>query len=92
MEENRKHACQTVRDPELCKWLETKGADLRELIVEVKLPLKKVTLYPGKHGRPEVKDINTDTLKSRQESVTYSYSIILHLPFFGHSISTAFPL
>ncbi len=52
MEENQKHACQTVRDPELCKWLETKGADLHELIVEVKLPLKKVTLYPGKHGRP----------------------------------------
>ncbi len=79
MEENQKHACQTVRDPELCKWMETKGADLRELIVEVKLPLKKVTLFPGKHGRPDVKDINTDTLKLRHEILTELASFVYEI-------------
>jgi hypothetical protein len=39
---------QVVPDSDLCAWIENEGKDVRELIVEVKMPPRKVSVGPDR--------------------------------------------
>ncbi len=67
MKQNTKDTRSKIPDHELCAWVDAKGEDIRELIVEAKLWRVKVSPLPGKPGNPNVTDAASGKMKSRHE-------------------------
>lgn len=56
-----------VNDTDLRNWMETEGEAVRELIVEVKLPRRKVSVVPGVPGEAAVVKVKSAAGTKREK-------------------------
>ena len=70
------HPRTTIEEPDLSAWLSAKSGEKRELIVEAKVPERKVLFQRDSNGRSTPVGIASGTPSDRNRTLTQLYSLL----------------